>query len=321
MESLYHYCSTEKCLSILKYQSIRLSDIQKSNDYLELNLLYPTIFDVIRDMYYQDPFPFVFEDCSGGAAIQKLLSLSKAYWTGRFSSGDFSNFVLCFSERGNLLSQWRGYADNGQGCCLEFSRESLQSYCASTNGVIRMEKVRYMSEQELRNHVCMCAALVLQILSEMRGKLSVNAEIAGDDRRLDELTRFNFDTILENMFIESLCCKSVGFQEEQEWRIFFSMCPFREPDWYYGDVESKTFDAPELFVKTVKFLNERIDFRATQDDLIPFCLINFDEFASYPLKSVWLGPKNKIRDTDFRMFLRKNNNPAIKIFHSGITYR
>lgn len=77
MEALYHYCSTDKCLSILKNQSIRLSDIQKSNDYRELNLLYPAIFDVIRDMYYQDPFPFVFEGCSGGAAIQKLLTISK----------------------------------------------------------------------------------------------------------------------------------------------------------------------------------------------------------------------------------------------------
>ena len=184
-----------------------------------------------------------------------------------------------------------------------------------------MEKVRYMSEQELRDHVCMCAALVLQVLLEIRGRLSVNTDIAGDAKRLDELIRFNFDALLENMFVESLCCKSVGFQEEQEWRIFFSLCPFREPDWYYGDVESKSFDAPELFVNTVKFLNDRIDFRATQDDLMPFCLIKFKEFTLYPLKSVWLGPKNKIRDTDLRMYLRKNNNPAIEIFHSRITYR
>lgn len=161
--------------------------------------------------------------------------------------------MLCFSERENLLSQWRGYADNGQGCCLVFSRESLQSYCDSTNGVLRMEKVRYMSERELRDHVCMCAAIALQVLSEIREELSLNAEIAGNDKRLDELIRFNFDTILEKMFVDSLCCKSVGFQEEQEWRIFFSLCPFREPDWYYGDVEGKSFDAPELFVNTVKF--------------------------------------------------------------------
>ena len=38
MSCLYHYCSNEKCFSILKGKTIRLSDIEKSNDYMNIFL-------------------------------------------------------------------------------------------------------------------------------------------------------------------------------------------------------------------------------------------------------------------------------------------
>ena len=38
---LYHYCSNEKAYNILKGKTIRLSDIIKSNDSFEMNILFP----------------------------------------------------------------------------------------------------------------------------------------------------------------------------------------------------------------------------------------------------------------------------------------
>ena len=38
-----------------------------------------------------------------------------------FDRGGVTNFVVCFCEDGDVLSQWRGYADNGKGCSLGFS--------------------------------------------------------------------------------------------------------------------------------------------------------------------------------------------------------
>lgn len=55
---LYHYCSNEKCFNIIKTQTIRMSDIQKSNDYNELNLLFPRIYDELLQQYLAKPFPF-----------------------------------------------------------------------------------------------------------------------------------------------------------------------------------------------------------------------------------------------------------------------
>ena len=60
MSCLYHYCSNEKCFSILKGKTIRLSDIEKSNDYMELSLFFPRILDAIDDLYRKKPFRFKF---------------------------------------------------------------------------------------------------------------------------------------------------------------------------------------------------------------------------------------------------------------------
>ena len=78
---------------------------------------------------------------------------------------------------------------------------------------------------------------------------------------------------------------------------------------------------PELFDKTLDFLNDRIDFRCTDDDLVPFCPLKFEEFHSNPVVELWLGPKNFTRKSDAELFLRKYGYQNVDIFHSDITYR
>jgi hypothetical protein len=37
-------------------------------------------------------------------------------------------FVACFSEAGDLLSQWRGYANDAQGISIGFYKPILQTF-------------------------------------------------------------------------------------------------------------------------------------------------------------------------------------------------
>jgi membrane-associated phospholipid phosphatase len=80
---------------------------------------------------------------------------------------------------------------------------------------------------------------------------------------------YNFDGMIESAFIESLRLKTVHFKEEQEWRVFLAKRAYKNGDWVYNKQEPLT--GPELFDKTLDFLNDRIDFRCNTDDLIPFC--------------------------------------------------
>ena len=122
MKLLYHYCSNQTLYHILKSHSLRMSDISKSNDYKELNLFFPGIFKSMKRKYREEPFPFTYKNKEDTEAIEHLITESCYLWKDKFESGDFLNFVACFSEREDSLNQWRSYADNGKGCCAGFSK-------------------------------------------------------------------------------------------------------------------------------------------------------------------------------------------------------
>jgi hypothetical protein len=125
--------------------------------------------------------------------------------------------------------------------------------------------------------------------------------------------------MIESAFIESLRLKTVHFKEEQEWRVFLAKRAYKNGDWVYNKQEPLT--GPELFDKTLDFLNDRIDFRYTTDDLVPFCPLKFDEFSQNPVAELWLGSKNHTRKSDTELFLRKYGYQNVNIYYSDITYR
>lgn len=318
-KELYHYCSNEKCFSILTTKNIRLSDIQKSNDYRELSLFFPEILDYLEELYYKNPFSFRFEGKFNKQAFSKLIDVSYDYWRQSFSSGDFSNFVLCFSEAADSLSQWRGYADNGKGCCMGFSKDALEEYCLSTNGVLQLKQVSYLEEEGIDNVIRRSAKDILQSLKGLHRWIVSEMTKNNMDPDTDGLLRYNFNGMLESTFIDSLQYKSFAFREEREWRIFFTQPAYKKPEWLCNKLE-QPIGGPNDFSETVAFLQDKIDFHPTMDDLIPYCKIGFKEFDEIPIGSIWLGPKNKIRISDMNLFLKKHDYSEIEIIPSKITY-
>jgi hypothetical protein len=140
-----------------------------------------------------------------------------------------------------------------------------------------------------------------------------------DDPDTDGLLAYNFDGMVENAFIESLRLKTVHFIEEQEWRVFLSNRPYKNCEWIYN--KTAPLKASKSVDHTMNFLNDRVDFRYTNDDLVPFCPLKFEEFPSNPVVELWLGPKNHTRKSDAELFLWKYGYQNVDIYHSDITYR
>ena len=69
MKQLFHYSSNVKCFSILESRTLRMSDIQKSNDYKELDRFFPELLDHISNQYNNHPFPLFYD----GAHDRKAL--------------------------------------------------------------------------------------------------------------------------------------------------------------------------------------------------------------------------------------------------------
>ena len=146
---LYHYSGNVKCFSILGNRNIRLSDIRKSNDKAEMQIFYPTIFEAVEEEYRKEPFDFEYENNKNAEAVSILLKSIKHVVDDSFEKGKLTSYVLCLSEEGDLLSQWRGYANDGKGCSIGFNMEKLQEFCDNSEGVFKLEKIQYLTTQEI----------------------------------------------------------------------------------------------------------------------------------------------------------------------------
>lgn len=296
-----------------------MGDISKSNDAAELELFFLELHRLIFRKYVENPFPFKIAHYEDVDAMRELVQTSERIWDNRFKNGEFTNFVLCFSEKRDCLSQWRGYADDGRGCCIGFSKDALRQFCDATNGVLRFERVTYVSEEKMAELIGILADGILNELRTLRAWIVDNMTHDDNDPDTDGLLRYNFDGMIEKAFTDSLRLKAMPFFEEQEWRIFLARQAYKTPEWVYEKPEK--MGGPHLFNETLNFLNNRIDFWWSNNDLIPFCSLSFDDFSTVPVKEILLGPKNKIRESDLVLFLRKYGYPQIDVAVSDITYR
>ena len=184
---------------------------------------------------------------------------------------------------------------------------------------MKLEKVIYLEDEGIRKLTRDNAKM---ILSELKGlRKWIVKEITSDDNcdDTDGLLRFNFCGMIENVFLDSLRYKSYAFHSEREWRLFFATPPRKERLNTYGPKDIYT-GKNDLTKRTLQFLCNKIDFQPTEIDLISFCSIPFSDFVTNPVKSLWIGPKNNINESDIELFLKINGYSETKVMFSSITY-
>ena len=98
---IYHYTSNDVLLKILEGESLRLSARHHLNDSMEGQ----QFFSLLKS--------------HPSSPDQKILDSIRTHLDS------VEAFVTCFCSEGDLLSQWRGYAGNGTGVSIGFSRDSI----------------------------------------------------------------------------------------------------------------------------------------------------------------------------------------------------
>lgn len=315
--NLYHYCSNKKCFSILESKTLRMSDVAKSNDYSELELFYPQILSELRMEYINSPFPIKYKEFYKNAAFDYLLDETYDYWNYRFSSGDFSNLMVCFSSVKDSLSQWRGYSDNGRGCCLTFSKAAIARYCENTQGLLRFEKITYLSDSQVDNLVKKEARLLYNSLKAFSIQ-DTSTTLDPPDKDADAFLANHLDNLLEEFFIDSLKYKSKSFCEEDEWRIFMTHSIKRHRQLIMSD---KKLNHQMQNAESKNEVYRDICFQITDDDIIPYYSIELVELGNRGFRGIILGPKNHIRRKDIELYLQQHGYNKIEIQRSQITYR
>ncbi|MFJ2493714.1 DUF2971 domain-containing protein [Pseudomonas iridis] len=213
MSILYHYTSQHGLLGILDSKSVWATNTHFLND--------PTEF--VHGLSFAASIANYFFDSdywsSFGSALHRHLKSIR---------GD-DLYVSSFSEKPDLLSQWRGYCPAGSGYCIGLDRVAMAEYCEERE--LQLEPCLYgHDEQRLKvtEIVTSCMALYptipldIHLFNALSTKAKIeymeefNERLSGDLKMQSDLS---LDAIGESLLEVAPLFKHEGFHEEAEWRI------------------------------------------------------------------------------------------------------
>ena len=290
MDTLYHYCSTASFLAIIESHALWLSSLSLSNDTMEGKLVASAIARLADKESLQHERVRLFQ-----GAI-------------RLFEETFDGLGFCLSEDGDLLSQWRGYAENATGVAIGFSKEHLQRLAngrrSQDNPGCILRQVEYdLSAHEARveptyrkvtqlfENGTLKAGQGLGLL-QMGGLTHqeiVAAEIANRQQELLNVIP-NLLTLLLQLFL----LKSPAFREEKEWRVLTML----------------TTDGKDEDASSHRVVNNRI---------VPYLTVKLVEQS--PIVEVILGPKHGTPPKVVEVFLKLNDYGLVKVRRSEASYR
>nr|WP_286775692.1 DUF2971 domain-containing protein [[Pseudomonas] sp. BICA1-14] len=284
LETLYHYCSTGTFAAILQTQSIWLSSLTLSNDSMEGQLVKETIIRLAKEDNLSDH-------------ICERLKESLA-----FLERTLGGLGFCLSEQGDLLSQWRGYADDAHGISIGFSKDYLEKLsrkaAAANKSGLTLQKVQYDAHEEL----------VIGTYQKLKGLIEEGAfrtpsfstilspknpeDILTEDKRTKNAhVKLIFQTL--SLVPQLFKLKSPAFREEAEWRLVSLVAPDIDNDF---------------------------SFRTVRDRVIPYRVFQLEELGTPCINEVILGPKNKTPPEVLKAMLKNAGLDTAKVKTSAATY-
>lgn len=284
MPRLFHYCASSSFASIISGRSIWLSSLSLSNDTLEGRLIIQIFEELLSQSKIGD---------DEKTEIRRAL---------KFAEEIFDDLGFCLSNEPDILSQWRGYADDGQGFSIGFSRAYLEKLVhTKKEGTpeIRLSKVLY----EENEHV---AALkpTFDAIKELAdaGRLRKPGLLCADPEELIEKRQHEFLATIRSLMINTANTflenahqlKSSAFSEEAEWRLISPLA---------------------------RNLKDSASFRALGNRLMPYREIKLKQMDIEPIAEVYIGPKNITPNYVVEKFLDQNGFRGVVVKRSRASYR
>ncbi len=284
---LYHYCANSAFISILKTRQLWFSELSLSNDPMEGRW--------IRK---------VFRDCCADREVashrhERLLA-NLDLVIDMFSAAGF-----CMSEEGDLLSQWRAYAENGSGVSIAFNREYFEKLGPHRRDLphpfnVALQKVEYSkSKQEeiVNEQLGLILEEVKDGLFDPPTLLTIAAQGASEPRK-KSMASLGLRFLL--YFPHLFEIKNPAFAEEREWR---AMTYLIKP----------TIDEPRSL--------EALNFRAQMDRIVPYVAIDLEPLEAPSISEVVLGPRNITPIPVIERMLRALGWENVAVRRSTASYR
>lgn len=212
---------------------------------------------------------------------------------------------LCLSTEGDLLSQWRGYAENGTGVAIGFSKEYLEwlEFPGVFPRTVDLPLVEVLYDPEQHKEVVF--PVFQKIVDLVRNGAFNLLEIEGlADTRTQEERRAEGIAIREitgqaigasvKLANDVYRLKNIAFKEEKEWR---------------------------LLATTFNYGFSPYEFRNVGAQIMRYVPVKLTELDRKPIVEVILGPKQITPPSVIADFLRAKGFDKAKVHQSSATYR
>lgn len=287
VDTLYHYCSTDSFVSMVRSRSLWLSSLSLSNDTMEGRLVNATIMRLAaRDGL----------DAAARERLQESLAFLERFFDG---------LGFCLSEDGDLLSQWRGYADDARGVAVGFARTYLTSLADLNRTQDLPSFALYQVEYEPDKH----EAQVEPTYRELRKLIDAGAfkrrgswslldsrtpdEVAADDKKIEEVHKALMFKVLD-LFPRLYELKAPAFREEREWRLV------------------------SIFAGSA---SESCEFRASKGRVIPYRTFDLKPLDTPSIAEVVVGPRHETPPGVIQSLLKRAGFGEVSVRRSEATYR
>lgn len=328
--TVYHYCSLDTFHKILQSGCIRLSEIDKSNDSREITWLRDYIEYAFREQYRAES-AHAAEGLPKEALYNALLGEMLDYYFGEERPYNF--LVACFSQKADVLSQWRGYADDARSVCVGLSQQALQALIEDAlwmkempeKGTDPFGEVRYIEQAgyEAEGATARYTGWIKNAATELLRKLrqieqGVPQGTYPKGHGKETQRRYEFERVIHNAYCRAPYYKNKGFAEEQEWRLVK-----RIRKAISAPKRSLYLQLPQMRLKN--FRDESLSAMVRGSKLVFYQDVPFPQLPAGQsvLQEVILGPKCQVSQADMYAFLVLHDMhlPHEAIRRSTISYR
>lgn len=260
-------------------KKLRMSDVTKSNDSHEIYYSFPIIERTFMDAYKAEKAKYFVETVSC-----EMFECSIKNWMENLQNDIPICYVICFSSEKDLLSQWRGYAEDGKGVSFGIDKSKLDRWSKMQG--IRLQKVEYNKNQQRKRLRILANNIIKSIKTEIKNNTEMNQ---------DELLKV-FNGYKKELLTMIVGFKDSFFKEEKEWRLFI----------YEDDVKD---EVKKSYIVTDNLLKSYIEY-----GLEPILEMEGEGVL------VILGPNNLSSINDMEKYLLEMNRDN-KVLQSKGTYR
>tara|TARA_R110000868_G_scaffold134437_1_gene346456 strand:- start:199 stop:1059 length:861 start_codon:yes stop_codon:yes gene_type:complete len=274
-ELIYHYCNSNSFHAICSNKTLRISDVFSMNDFMEVHWGYSIWEEVATDLIKEFGEEFIDN-------IDKVLHTSGAIGL---------LLATCFSQNGDVLSQWRAYADDGKGYAIGFRAKDILQL------PIRSLRVLYDKKKQIK---------------ELTNVIKATYEV-------EKSQNFKYDSDFESSCLsiayDLIAFKNPAFREEKEIRIVH-LLNFEKSNDFLKLVDN----GGTAFGKESKGKN--INFLMRENTPVPFIYESFINTNNiHPIKEIYIGPKNDVLPTAVSVFLETIGLGKVEIRKSNASYR